>query len=101
MVEVLSGREAGSLKGKNSSSGNSADPMTSTSSPKTKARGGPRAESTASIPSIGRNTKKKWTRAVRAIVLLEHIGTPDAVAILKDMATGHPDAYPTKVARNP
>jgi len=43
--------------------------------------------------------KKKWTRAVRAIVLLEHIHTPDAVAILKDMAGGHPEAYPTKVAQ--
>ena len=43
--------------------------------------------------------KKKWTRAVRAIVLLEHLGTPDAVAILKEMATGHPDAYPTKLAK--
>jgi hypothetical protein len=42
------------------------------------------------------NTKKKWTRAV---VLLEHIGTPDATAILKDMATGHPDAYASKVAK--
>jgi hypothetical protein len=46
-----------------------------------------------------RDTKKKWTRAVRAIVLLEHIRTPEAVAILKTMASGHPDAYPTKVAR--
>jgi hypothetical protein len=46
------------------------------------------------------NPKKKWNRAVRAIVLLEHIGTPGAVAILKDMATGHPDAQPTKVARD-
>jgi len=45
------------------------------------------------------NRKKKWTRAVRAIVLLKHIGTPDAIAILKCMATGHPDAQPTKVAR--
>jgi hypothetical protein len=32
-------------------------------------------------------------------VLLEHIGTPEAVAILKDMASGHPDAQPTRVAR--
>jgi hypothetical protein len=46
------------------------------------------------------NPKKKWTRAVRAIVLLEHLGTPEAVAILKDMAAGHPDAQPTKVARD-
>ncbi len=46
----------------------------------------------------GGNPKKKWTRAVRSIMLLEHIGTPEAVAILKAMAAGHPDAQPTKVA---
>jgi hypothetical protein len=45
------------------------------------------------------DTKKKWTRAVRAIVLLEHIRTLEAIAIIKEMAGGHPDAYPTKVAR--
>ena len=45
------------------------------------------------------NPKKKWTRAVRAIVLLEHIGTPDAVAVLKELATGHADAQPTKAAK--
>jgi hypothetical protein len=44
------------------------------------------------------NQKKKWTRAVRAIVLLEQIGTPEAVAILKAMAGGHPEAQPTRVA---
>ena len=37
---------------------------------------------------------------MRTIVLLEHFGTPEAVAILEDMATGHPDAQPTKVARD-
>jgi hypothetical protein len=37
---------------------------------------------------------------VRAILLLEHIGTPGAFAILKEMATSHPDAQPTKVARD-
>jgi hypothetical protein len=46
-----------------------------------------------------RDIKKKWTRAVRAIVLLERLHTPDAVTILKAMAGGHPDAYPTKAAR--
>lgn len=45
------------------------------------------------------NLNKKWTRAERAIVLLKHIRTPEALAILADMATGHPDAAPTKVAR--
>lgn len=43
--------------------------------------------------------KRKWTRAVRAMMLLEHIGTPEALAILKDMAKGHPEAQPTRVAR--
>ena len=98
MVEILSGREAGSLKGKNV---------------QLRKFGGPddfnffaengswwaenRVERISS--DFWRNTKKKWTRAVRAIVFLEHVGTPDATAILKDMATGHPDAYPTKVAK--
>src|SRR5205807_1256969 len=45
------------------------------------------------------NRRPYWTRAVRAVVLLEHVGTPDAVAILKALATGHPDAQPTKEAR--
>jgi hypothetical protein len=44
------------------------------------------------------NEKAPWTRALRAIVLLEHIGSPDAIAILKDMSTGNPDAQPTKCA---
>ena len=48
--------------------------------------------------NLGGNMKRKWTQTVRAIILLEHIGTPDAVAILRDMATGHPDAQPTKLA---
>jgi predicted Zn-dependent protease len=48
--------------------------------------------------NIGSNPKRKWTQAVRAIILLEHIGTPEATAILRDMATGHEEAQPTKVA---
>ena len=47
----------------------------------------------------GDNIKTKWTRAVQAITLLEHVETPDAVAILKDMATGHPLAQPTRAAK--
>jgi hypothetical protein len=45
------------------------------------------------------NGKPKWTRACRAIVLLEHVASPDAIAILREMSTGHDDAEPTKVAR--
>ena len=36
-----------------------------------------------------------------ALVPLEHIGTPEAMAILKDMGTGHPEAQRTRVARKP
>ena len=50
--------------------------------------------------SVWDNPKSKWTRAVRAIVLLEHIASPEAIAILRDMATGHPDAQPTKAAKD-
>ena len=42
--------------------------------------------------------KAPWTRAIRAIVLLEHIHTPEAIAIIKDLSTGNPDAQPTKEA---
>ena len=43
--------------------------------------------------------RPEWTRLVRAIVILEHIGGPDALAVLKEMATGHPDALPTRTAK--
>jgi hypothetical protein len=42
--------------------------------------------------------KPHWARITRAVVLLEHIGSPEAIAILKDMATGNSDAVPTNVA---
>jgi hypothetical protein len=58
------------------------------------------AEAVVARLNVGGTTKKKWTRAARAITLLEHFGTPDAIAILKEMATGHPDAAPTKAAVN-
>ena len=45
------------------------------------------------------NKRRYWTRAVRAVVLLEHVGTPAAVAVLKELATGHSDAQPTKAAK--
>jgi hypothetical protein len=48
---------------------------------------------------VDKLTKDKWTRAIRAIVLLEHIGTPEATKLIKQMATGHPDAAPTKEAK--
>jgi hypothetical protein len=56
------------------------------------------AEPKVEFVGVRGGQKKKWSRAVRAIILLEHIGTPEAVAVLKAMACGHPDAQPTKVA---
>jgi hypothetical protein len=49
--------------------------------------------------AIWGNHRKYWTRAVRAVVLLEHVGTPAAGSVLTDLATGHPDAQPTKAAK--
>lgn len=45
-------------------------------------------------------TNAHWLRAVRAIVLLEHIGTPEARAVVDGLATGHPDAQPTRAAKD-
>ncbi len=39
-----------------------------------------------------------WSREESAIHILDAIGTDDALAVIKDMATGHPDAAPTKAA---
>jgi hypothetical protein len=48
---------------------------------------------------IARLQKHAWNRAMRAIVLLEHWATPEAIALLKDLASGNPDAAPTKAAK--
>ena len=46
------------------------------------------------------NPKRQWTRACRAITMLEQIDTPEALEIIQAMgAGGHEDAQPTKVAR--
>jgi hypothetical protein len=39
-----------------------------------------------------------WTGAGLAVFSLDRIGTPAARDLLKRLATGHPDAYPTRVA---
>ncbi|MHC5538856.1 hypothetical protein ACYOEI_11605 [Singulisphaera rosea] len=96
MVEVLSGRKAGSLEEKKvelRKTGNGSFNFTS---------GGAwwaEVQIARLNSSPGGNLKKKWTRAVRAIAFLEHVGTPDATAILKRMAFGHEEAQPTREAR--
>jgi hypothetical protein len=44
-------------------------------------------------------SKSQWNRADHAIVLLQHIGSPEAIAIIRDMASGDPRAQPTTVAK--
>lgn len=43
--------------------------------------------------------KPEWIQAVYAIQILESIANPEAVEILRSMATGHPDASPTIAAK--
>lgn len=40
-----------------------------------------------------------WVRAERAIAILEDIGTPEAKAIVEELARGEPDALPTEKAK--
>ena len=42
--------------------------------------------------------KPKWIQATRAVMFLEQFHTPEAFALLREMATGHPDAGPTIAA---
>jgi len=52
------------------------------------------------VAGIGTHGRKlSWVRAVRAVALLEQIATRGAVKILEDLATGHPEAAPTKAAK--
>ncbi len=54
------------------------------------------AETVSEVSKWGMNSE--WIRATRAILILEHIGTADAIKLLETMATGHVDASPTKAA---
>ena len=96
MVEVLSGREAGSLGDGDITLRNTGGDGFNFFS----GIGSWWAEVKVSRlgTSAWMGAKKKWARAARAIALLEHIKSPEAIALLKDMATGHPDASPTKYA---
>lgn len=41
----------------------------------------------------------RWRAERRAVYVLEQIGTPEAVKVIEEMATGHPEAGPTKTAK--
>jgi hypothetical protein len=43
--------------------------------------------------------KMSWSRAARGVAILEQIGSAEAVKVLEQMADGHPDAFPTKAAK--
>jgi hypothetical protein len=45
------------------------------------------------------NPKRAWMRATRGVAILEQLGTPEAVRVLEQLADGHPDAAPTKAAK--
>jgi hypothetical protein len=51
----------------------------------------------APLPPPGPPTH--WLRAVKAIMILEHIGTPEARQVIEAMAAGESDALPTIAAR--
>jgi hypothetical protein len=42
--------------------------------------------------------KREWIRIVRALALLHSFGTSAAHSIIVNMASGHPDSQPTKIA---
>jgi hypothetical protein len=99
LVEILSGRPANSLEGKTLKLNKFGGPDDYNFADD---RGSWWAEHRVDRLKTGNgwgNPKYKWVRACRAIILLEHIASPEAVAILRDMSTGHPDAEPTKAAQ--
>jgi hypothetical protein len=62
---------------------------------------GTKATDTCPVPEVVSklNDHGDWHRLQRAIHILEHIGTPDAMKVIEEMASGHADASPTKTAK--
>jgi RNA polymerase sigma factor (sigma-70 family) len=48
---------------------------------------------------VGEVYRPTSSQITRGVLLLEYIGNKEALAILKDMATGYPDALPTRTAK--
>lgn len=51
------------------------------------------------VAPLEQMTPTLWQRARLAVVVLERVGTLDAVTALKQLADGHPDILPTKEAK--
>jgi hypothetical protein len=94
MVELCSARTADSLLGENVQLRSVGDGYNFTS------KGSWWGEH--QIERIGKgfwNTKKSWTRATRGIAILEQVRSTEAKKVLEQMAEGHPEAFPTKAAK--
>ncbi|MEO2090611.1 MAG: hypothetical protein ABGY75_14090 [Gemmataceae bacterium] len=48
------------------------------------------------VQPVARYPSHSWITAALAALALDRIGTPAATALLERLATGHPDAFPTK-----
>jgi RNA polymerase sigma factor (sigma-70 family) len=55
---------------------------------------------TPPAPVVRPGPSRLWIRAVRAIAVLEHLGSPEAMELLRTLAAGEPDALPTIAARD-
>jgi hypothetical protein len=44
------------------------------------------------------NSKKEWTRIIRSLALLESFESPEAIAAIETISSGHPEAQPTRIA---
>ncbi len=49
--------------------------------------------------TLRESSGRRWDREKSAIHILDAIGSESALALITDMATGHPDAAPTRVAK--
>lgn len=99
MVEVLSGRRFDSLAGSDvqlRKIGGGDDVSFNFKS----GAGSWWAEANISRLGIGAFfAKPQWTRAIRAVKILEDIDSPEATRILSRMAQGHPETQPTIIAK--
>ena len=51
------------------------------------------------VNALGKSVDSRWAREESAVYILDAIGTDEAIGIVKEVATGHPDAGSTKAAR--